>query len=596
MSLVSIRNVHLSFGGLDLLDDLSVQIDSNEKVCLVGRNGAGKSTLLKVIDREVEPDDGMVEHKKGIRVSRLSQEIQEDLKGAVFQIVSGGLQGVSRLENGEGERWVNTVVSRLGLDGKAEFSLLSGGTKRRCLLARALVADPDLLILDEPTNHLDIDSIAWLEEFLSKRRGALLFVSHDRAFVRKLATRIVELDRGKITSWPGDWEKFVLRKREALETESKQRAVFDKKLAEEEAWKRKGIRARRTRNEGRVRELQKLRQEKRARLDVLGKVQMTAQEAERSGKKVLVAKNVGFSYGEKPLLKGLSTTVMRGDKIGIIGPNGVGKTTLLMLLTGQLKPSEGSLRIGERLEIAYLDQLREELLDDKTVIENVVAQGDTVTIHGRSKHIIGYLKDFLFTPDAARSPVRNLSGGERNRLLLAKLFAKPSNLLVVDEPTNDLDVDTLELLEERLVEYSGSILLVSHDREFLNNVVTSTLVFEGDGKIVEYAGGYDDWLHQRETNEETSGPHKRKKTPRVREKKLSVRKLTFKERLELEQLPGKIEALEEELEQLREKMADPDFYKTDGALIKDAVSRMEVLEPQLEEIYGRWEQLELLNK
>jgi ATP-binding cassette subfamily F protein uup len=435
-------------------------------------------------------------------------------------------------------------------------------------------------------------SIAWLEEFFQRQGGTLFFISHDRVFLQKIATRIVELDRGRLTSWPGDYKNYLVCKNKALEDEAKTRAEFDKKLAREETWIRRGIKARRTRNEGRVRALVQMREKKRARLEVMGKTEMTLQEAERSGKLVIEARNVSFSYGNTVIARDFSTIIMRGDKVGIIGPNGIGKTTLIRLLLGQQKPDAGKLRFGVRLQVAYLDQLREGLDDHKSLVETLVDRGDTVTVQGRKKHIIGYLQDFLFPPEVARSPVRSLSGGERNRLLLAKLFTRPSNVLVLDEPTNDLDIVTLELLEERLMDYVGTVLLVSHDRAFLNNVVTSTLAFEEQGQVGEYAGGYDDWLVQRRPSVVAKENQRGDSSRTHRKKKAATRKLPYHEKQELEALPRRIQALEDELEELRLKMSDPGFYKGDSSEIKAAVSRLETIEPELEQAYGRWEILE----
>ncbi|MCP4603942.1 MAG: ATP-binding cassette domain-containing protein [Proteobacteria bacterium] len=583
MLLASLRNIYLRFGGLEILSGVSLQIQPGERVCLIGRNASGKSSLLKVVNQEIAPDEGMVEIQQGVKVSFLPQEIPMALRGTVFDVVAKGA------DNTSDSRKANTVLSRLSLEAGTPFSSLSGGLKRRTLLARALAQEPNLLILDEPTNHLDIESIAWLEEFLLKLKLTLLFVSHDRVLAQNLATRIVELDRGKLSSWPGDYQNYIVRKQESLEIEARQRAEFDKKLAKEEAWIRQGIKARRTRNEGRVKALEKMRLESRARLQVTGAVQMSMQEGSRPGKRIIEAKNVSFGYGDSELICSLSTKIGRGDKIGIIGPNGIGKTTLIKILLGQLEPTQGTIELGVRLEVAYLDQLREEINDSRTVIENIVDMGDMVTVQGVKKHIIGYLQDFLFSPDASRGPASNLSGGERNRLLLAKLFTKPSNVLVLDEPTNDLDIVTLELFEELLVDYSGTVLIVSHDRAFLNNVVTSTLVFEDKGKITEYAGGYDDWLSQRpqkKIEKESKKPKKQKKP------KQNIRKLSFNEKRELEALPQKLELLEKELKQQRSMMADPNFYRRPSNEIKEAISKMEQLESEMEQAYERWIYLE----
>ncbi len=593
MSLVSLRNIQLAFGGLQLFDDVSLQIEAGERICLLGRNGTGKSTLLKMVSREQSADDGEVQFRQGLKIGHLPQEVPLALDGSVFSVVAGGLSETeSGVDGVEVRQKVETVASRLGLDGSVDFLTLSGGMKRRVLLARALVIEPDILALDEPTNHLDTDAIAWLEEFLLRHGGTLFFVSHDRVFLQKIATRIVELDRGRLTSWPGDYQTYLAGKSKALEDEAKTRSEFDKKLAREESWIRRGIKARRTRNEGRVRALLKMREQKRARLEVIGRAEMTLQEAERSGKLVIEAKNVSFGYDEKAIVCDFSTGIMRGDKVGIMGPNGVGKTTLLKLLLGQKPPDAGKLRFGVRLQVAYLDQLRETLDDDKSLVETLVGRGDTVTVQGKKKHIIGYLQDFLFPPEVARSPVGTLSGGERNRLLLAQLFTKPSNVLVMDEPTNDLDIVTLELLEDRLMDYAGTVLLVSHDRAFLNNVVTSTLVFEEAGTVGEYAGGYDDWLVQRSRTGGIKEEKREAKPKPVRKKKSASAKLSYHEKRELEALPEQIQALEDELEQLRRKMSDPEFYKGDKDDIKAAVSRMEAIEPELKAAYGCWEDLE----
>ncbi|MCP4197929.1 MAG: ATP-binding cassette domain-containing protein [Proteobacteria bacterium] len=593
MSLVSLRNIHLAFGGLQLFDDVSLQIDSGERICLLGRNGTGKSTLLKMVSREMSPDEGEVQYRQGLKMGRLPQEVPPELTGSVFNVVAGAFGGeAAGVDEVEIRQKVETVASRIDLDTEADFLTLSGGLKRRVLLARALATEPDVLALDEPTNHLDTDSIAWLEEFMQRWGGTLFFVSHDRVFLQKIATRIVELDRGKLSSWPGDYSTYLAGKNKALEDEAKTRTEFDKKLAREETWIRRGIKARRTRNEGRVRALLKMREQRRARLEVIGKAEMTVQEADRSGKLVIEAKKISFSYGERAIVRDLSTLIMRGDKVGIIGPNGIGKTTLIRLLLGRQRPDAGRLRFGVRLEVAYLDQLRETLDDEKSLVETLVGQGDSVTVQGKKKHIIGYLQEFLFPPDVARSPVGSLSGGERNRLLLAKLFTRPSNLLVLDEPTNDLDIATLELLEERLVDYSGTVLLVSHDRAFLNNVVTSTLVFEEHGRVGDYAGGYDDWLTQRPRPVDAKDEKKADQPGPDKKKKSGTRKLSYNETRELKNLPQRIQALEDELGQLRGKMADPNFYKSDQDDIKEAVARMAAIEPELEAAYGRWEILE----
>ncbi len=635
MALVSLQNVRVAFGGPELIDGVTLQIERGERVCLVGRNGAGKSTLLKIIGNEIIPDSGEVIREQGVRITSLDQEVPQHLSGTVFDVVSQGLGSMvgllseyhavsSRLSHShnttdlmaELERiqhliessggWqmqqrVDTVLSRLGLDPDASVADLSGGYKRKVLLAQALVNEPDLLLLDEPTNHLDIESISWLEEFLLEFSGSLLFITHDRRFLQTLATRIIELDRGRLTDWPGDYSTYVARRQAELDAEATHSALFDKKLSQEEAWIRQGIKARRTRNEGRVRALKELRKQRLARRELTGSASMKLNEAERSGRLVIEAKKISHTYEDRALICDFSTTIMRGDKIGIIGPNGSGKTTLLKILLGSLDPLAGTVRMGTNLQIAYFDQHRAQLDDDKSVMENVGDGFEHVTVNGRSRHIIGYLEDFLFPPERARSPVRVLSGGERNRALLAKLFTKPSNLLVMDEPTNDLDMDTLDLLEEMLVEYDGTVLIVSHDREFLNNVVTSTIVFEGNGNVAEYVGGYDDWLRQRKPASQalTDQSAKQDKSaiaekPRTRPER--QRTLTFKEKKDLVALPGRIESLETERDRLYESLADSDFYRQDGSRISAAKARIEELEHDIAAAYEQWDLLETIQK
>lgn len=628
MALISLQGVRLAFGGPELLDGVTLHLERGERVCLVGRNGAGKSTLLRIINNEITPDAGEVILQQGVRTASLEQEVPQDLNGTVFEVVSGGLGGMvgllseyhsvsRRLAHGDDDAaliqeleriqhlieseggWqihqtVDTVLSQLKLDPDASVSGLSGGYKRRVLLARALVSGPDILLLDEPTNHLDIESIGWLEEFLAGFRGAILFITHDRRFLQTLATRIIELDRGRLTDWPGDYGTYLARRQAELDAEATHDALFDKKLAKEEAWIRQGIKARRTRNEGRVTALKEMRRQRQARREQTGSAAMRLNEAERSGRLVIEAKGISCDFEGRTLIGDFSTIIMRGDKIGIIGPNGSGKTTLLKILLGSMGPQSGSVRRGTNLEVAYFDQHREQLDDDKSVAENIGDGADHVTVGGRTRHIIGYLGDFLFSSDRARSPVKVLSGGERNRALLAKLFTKPSNVLVLDEPTNDLDSDTLELLEEMLIEYEGTVLLVSHDREFLNNIVTSTIVFEGDGRLGEYVGGYDDWLRQRDTkaSETAVKTEKGAKPVKQRGKQVRPRTLTFNEKKELETLPALIESLESERGRLYEKLADPDFYRHDGSRIPETKARIEELDRKITEIYERWELLE----
>ena len=627
MILVSLQDVCVTFGGPILLDRASVNIEQGEKVCLMGRNGAGKTTFLKVISGEVIADSGEVHRRQETRVASLSQQVPRALRGSVFDVVAGGLDRAAGLladyhrltqritrEGGESllkqferlqqeleaaggwelQQRVESTLGRMKLDGDIPFETLSAGLKRRVLLARALLPEPDLLLLDEPTNHLDINAITWLEEFLAGYEGALLLVTHDRFLLRRTATRILELDRGRLIDWACGYATFLERRDALVETDAKKRAVFDKKLAAEEAWLRHGLKARRARNEGRVRALKEMRERRRARLDRPGAVQLQAQEAERSGKLVLEAQNVSHGFDDRPLIRNFSTTILRGDKVGLVGPNGSGKTTLLRILLGEEEPQQGRVRRGMRLQVAYFDQLRARLDDQKSLRDNVSDGNDTVMMNGKPRHIIGYLKDFLFAPEQARSPIRLLSGGERNRLALARLFARPANVLVLDEPTNDLDVETMELVEDLLVGYQGTVLLVSHDRAFLNNVVTSILAFEGNGQIREYVGGYDDWLSKRPAPpppDARSGPAK---TVKSRPPRQQVRKITFKENLELEALPERIENLEAEQTRLYALMADPAFYREEGSAIARTKARLDALARELEENYRRWETLEAL--
>ncbi len=631
MALVSLQEVRIAFGGPGLLDGVTLQIERGERVCLVGRNGAGKSTIMKIVVGELTPDSGEVIRARGARVASLEQEVPQDLAGTVFDVVSEGfgdivevlseyrsmvhilalgddagiiadLERVQHLIESSGgwqiQQRVETVLSRLGLDPDAAAAGLSGGYKRRVFLARALVNEPDLLLLDEPTNHLDIESIGWLEEFLLEFRGAILFITHDRRFLQTLATRIIELDRGRVTDWPGDYKTYLARRQAEIDAEAAHNSLFDKKLAQEEAWIRQGIKARRTRNEGRVRALKELRRDRLSRREQTGSAEMKLNEAERSGRLVLEAKGIGQSYEGSPLIRDFSAVIMRGDKIGIIGPNGSGKTTLLNILLGSIEPLRGSVRMGTRLEVAYFDQHRAQLDDEKSVRDKVGDGYDNVTVNGRTRHIIGYLEDFLFSPERSRSPVKVLSGGERNRALLAKLFTKPSNVLVLDEPTNDLDADTLDLLEEMLMEYRGTVLLVSHDREFLNNIVTSTIVFEGDGRLVEYVGGYDDWLRQRSLSSPggTEKAKKKEKLAKARPQRERMRTLTFREKKEIETLPALIESMEAERAGLYETLADPDFYRQDGSRIPAVKARMVELDKEIPAAYERWELLEAMPK
>jgi ATP-binding cassette subfamily F protein uup len=592
MTIVSLRDISVSFGGPPVLDKICMQIDAGERVCLVGRNGEGKSSLLKVIDGDITPDVGQILRDDGIRIARLSQEVPANIEGTVFEVISAGLESGGWRTHHK----VETVLSRLRLDAEIVFSDLSGGFMRRVLLGRALVSEPDLLLLDEPTNHLDFDSITWLEEFLVSSRQALLFVTHDRMLIRRLATRILDLDRGRLTSWPGDYDTYLRHKGEALHAEASENARADRRQAEEEVWIRQGIKARRTRNEGRVRALDNMRRERAARRERVGTASMKLQDSAASGKLVAEARNLSFSYGPEKIIDDCSTTIIRGDKVGLLGPNGSGKTTLLRLLLGDLQPLEGTVRRGANLKIAYFDQHREQIDDAISVSENVTGGGDFITVNENRRHVVGYLQDFLFSPDRARSPAGVLSGGERNRLLLAKLFSRPANVLVLDEPTNDLDMETLDLLEELLFQFSGTVLLVSHDRAFLNNVATSTLAFEGEGAVREYVGGYDDWLRQRPAAKSSEGEKKPDKKPRRKNRDDRPRKLSFKEKRELEGLPEEIEALEKEQGELYAAVEDPGFYQEGGEKVVRATSRLAELEKLIDERVSRWEELETIRE
>lgn len=623
MALISLHNVTLGFGGHPLLENVSLQIEEGERVSLIGRNGAGKSTLMKVISDEMEIEAGEIRKKPGLQVARLIQEVPQDISGTVFRVVAGGF-GKSgdilgeyhelgeklahdpslhdrfeelQVKLSEDDLWplqaqIDKTLSRLTLNPSMEVSTLSSGMKRRVLFARSVVVDPDLLLLDEPTNHLDINAITELEDMLLRFTGTLLFVTHDRAFLKRMATRILDLDRGQLRSWDCRYDTYLDRKQAFLEAQAQQFAQFDKKLAQEEAWIRRGIKARRVRNQGRVRELKKLRDQRADRRDPTDKVKMQIQQAERSGRLVAKAKNLSFSFEDCQVVENFSTMIMRGDRVGLIGPNGVGKTTLLRLLLGELKAQSGQLKLGTQLEIAYFDQLREQLNEDQTVAENVSGGGDHVNINGVQKHILGYLQEFLFTPERARSPLLSLSGGERNRLLLAKLFTKPSNVLVLDEPTNDLDVETLELLEDLLMAYDGTVLLVSHDRVFLNNVVTSTIVFEESGRVKEYVGGYDDWVRQRPAPK----PVKTEKKARAMKAAGRKKKLSYHLIKELAALPEKIDLMETRQIELFDKMASPEFFKQQETVIVDKQKELETLKADLEKAMERWEELESMNE
>ncbi|MHC4837623.1 MAG: ATP-binding cassette domain-containing protein [Planctomycetota bacterium] len=595
MPLLALQDITLGYGGPPLLDQVQLSLEEGERVCLVGRNGTGKSSLMRMVCGQAAPDAGQMRTAPDLRVAYLQQEVPAAAAGTVAELAAVRSLGPPDEEDWAWQIRVDTVFAGLGLTPDARFAELSGGLKRRVFLARALIARPDLLLLDEPTNHLDIRSITWLERYLTTSPGALLFVTHDRAFLQSVATRIVELDRGMLTSFPGDFASYQQRKAAALAAEETERALFDKRLAQEEAWIRQGIKARRTRNEGRVRALKKMRAERAERRERMGNARIQISEAEKSGKMVVVAEDLQFAFDDFPIVRGLTTQIARGDKVGLVGPNGVGKTTLLKLLLGELDPQGGSVELGTRLEVAYLDQLRGTLDEDETVVSNLAEGNDSIFVDGKPRHVISYLKEFLFAPDRARQPVSVLSGGERNRLLLARLFAKPSNLLVLDEPTNDLDSETLELLEERLMDYSGTVLLVSHDRAFLNAVVTSTLVFYGGGRVEEFVGGYDDWVSQR--TEDPFAPPKPQEKPREKARKPTPerpRKLKFAEKRELEEIPARIETLDAEIERLREDMASPEFYKKDKDTIAGAIARLEEAEAELEQVYSRWEELDAL--
>ena len=627
MPLLRLENISLSYGYLPLLAQVQFQIEAGERVCLVGRNGIGKTTLFRVITGEAVPEAGEVWAQDGLRVAHLEQDVPADEEQTVFQVVASGLGEPGRLLfeyhqvthqvgaaeptslellatlNGQIESlggWnlnqkVETVLTRLGLTPDKPMAACSGGVRRQVMLARALVGEPDLLLLDEPTNHLDISTITWLEKFLLGFRGALMFITHDRSFLRHLATRIVELDRGKLHSYPGDFDAYLRKKDELIAIEERAAAKFDKKLAEEEAWVRRGIKARRTRNEGRVQALYEMRRERGRRLDGRGKASFDINAGALSGKLVVDMRRVSFGYDDDLVVREMSTRILRGDRVGIIGPNGSGKSTLLKLILSEVKPTSGEVVLGTRLQLAYFDQHRRILDADKTVRENL-SDSDYVSVQGRWRHVIGYLKDFLFPPQRLDSPVKALSGGERNRLLLAKIFTQPANMMVLDEPTNDLDVDTLELLEDLLADYQGTLLLVSHDRTFLDNIVTSTLVYEGAGKFVEYAGGYSDWVRCQELSQakHVKPPNRSTVVATARaDRPIKMNgKLSYKEKRELEALPARIEALETEQSELQLRMAQADFYRQPAATITSALERLEALGNELEECYARWQSLE----
>ena len=629
MALLSYRNLSVSFGGPLLLDDVGITIDKKERICLLGRNGEGKSTLLRVLSGQVTPDKGEYERMPDLRIAKLDQEIPTELEGTIFDVVAHGLgksadllrsynkavqalaedpldvaksEAVDRLQEelDQSDGWsldhrVASVIDRVGLCPDERFDQQSGGNKSRTMLAQALVREPHLLILDEPTNHLDFAGIRWLEEFLRKSDLAVVFVSHDRAFLRRVATRILELDRGKLTSWTCGYEKFLQSREEVLAAEVKNNAVFDKKLAEEEVWIRKGIQARRTRNEGRVRALFKLREERAVRRELQGKASLASNQAQSSGRKVISVQNLSYAWGDQSIVRDFSTTIWRGDKIGVVGLNGSGKSTFLQLLLKRLEPQKGEVDHGTKLEIAYFDQLKEQIREDWSVAENVAPNGDFVLINGDRKHILSYLRDFLFLPETARAPAKKLSGGERARLLLAKLFLQPANLLVMDEPTNDLDVETIELLEERLLEYAGTLLLVSHDRDFLDHVVTATLALDGKGRVEEYAGASTEWMDRMIAP--TAPKAKAQAGAQQEGEKASPpkRKLLNKEREALKTLPAEIERMEAERDRITSAMQDPNYYRDPKSDPQKDQRELEKLEIDILAAYEQWDELEALS-
>ena len=619
MAFISMHGISLSFGGVPLFDGIDLTVERRERIGLVGRNGSGKSTLLRLIEGSLKPDSGAASVLKGAHIAYLSQQVPHDIPGTAFDVVASGIRQYADLVTKqrsaglldedttpmaekldrthhtlemEGGWYLSKMLSQLGVDAGRAFNSFSAGLKRQVLLKRALAGEPEILLLDEPTNHMDIDSIKELEKMMVRFAGALIFVTHDRMFLQRIATRIVEIDRGRLFDQACDYETFLVRRSVDRETEETQNALFDKKLQQEEHWVRGGIKARRTRNEGRVRELERMREIRRSRRERPGTVKMEAHEAERSGTLVAKADNISFNYGDTQIISKFSTTILKGDRIGILGPNGSGKTTLLRILLGMLSPETGTIRLGASLQISYFDQLLEQLDENKTAIENVGDGTDTVTVNGKTRHIVGYLQDFLFSPDQARSLVSVLSGGERNRLMLARLFTLPSNLLVLDEPTNDLDVETLDLLEDLLMSYAGTILLVSHDRTLINNIVTSTLVFEGESVVKEYVGGYDDWLRQRPQDAKPRKASFRKQDVLLAQTPIARLKLGFKQQKELDALPDTIEWLEREQHDLFQGMGDPGFYKKARADIVAANDRLEAVKKLLEDAYARWEKLE----
>jgi ATP-binding cassette subfamily F protein uup len=626
MPLVTLQDIYLSYGQPPLIDHINLVIEPGERVCLIGRNGAGKSTLLKILTGQVIADEGVLKRAAGVKIAQLEQSVPHDATGSVFVVIGEGLGAecklaaryhhlILQLGNNPSDRVMNeleevqselervdgwdinqrveSIVTTMELDPDVDISSLSGGYKRRVLLARALVCKPDLLLLDEPTNHLDIDAIQWVEQFLLKWEGALLFISHDRRFMDNLATRFIEIDRGQLAEFNCNYATYIQRKKDMLETEDRHNALFDKRLSQEEVWIRQGIKARRTRNEGRVRALEALRVEHAARRKQVGTAKMDIQQADKSGKIVAEAQDISFAFDDgNAVVKSFSTLIQRGDKVGLIGRNGVGKTTVLKLLLGQLEPQQGKIKTGTNLNIAYFDQYRAALDETKTVQDNVSGGKDMLEVGGKSRHVISYLQDFLFSPDRCRQPVSALSGGERNRLLLAKLFTRPSNILVLDEPTNDLDIDTLDLLEELLIDYKGTVLLVSHDRSFLNNVVTSTLVFEGNAVINQYIGGYDDWLRQRKAEQTVATKKPATSTKASSKTEAPAKKRSYKVQRELDSLPGDIERLETEIAAISEEMNQPDFYQAERSVTAAIEKNLAAVQEQLNHCYQRWEELE----